>query len=450
MRTRRWFVLTTLLLAGCARSAAINAPSQGFVPIIPIRAPSGPASKIAHVVIIFQENRSVDNLFSGLPGADTVRNGKNSQGKTIALRPIRLTAPFDISHAHDAFLVERANGKLNGFNNVRSKCRFGYTCPPPGVRAYGYVPQAEVAPYFNMAKRYTFADHLFQTNEGPSLPAHQYIISGTSTIANGSNLRAADNPFSPTGGAVGGCDSPAGSFVLLIDPVGNENQGMYPCFDRLTLMDLLKAKSLSWRYYQAHPGAGLWDAPDAIAHLRNSKEFSSHVVAPPKLVLRDIAQRRLANVVWVTPTGPASDHAGITDGSGPSWVASIVNAIGKSAYWQSTVIFVTWDDWGGWYDHVAPPQYNSYELSFRVPLLVISPYAKAHYVSHRQHEFGSILRFVEATFGLGSLNTTDLRSDDLSDCFDFDQTPLRFQTIPARFPAAYFMKQPVSMEDPDD
>ena len=144
-----------------------------------------------------------------------------------------------MSHEHRAFVIDRANGKLNGFGEGPSTCEFDKTCPRAGVRAYGYVPRSEVEPYFQMATRYTFADRLFQSNEGPSFPAHQYIISGTSTIANGSALRVGSNPL-PLGGVGGGCDSPAGSFVWLIDELGNENQAMYPCFERLTLMDLLE------------------------------------------------------------------------------------------------------------------------------------------------------------------------------------------------------------------
>jgi phospholipase C len=432
--------------AACANQSV---PAPTFLPGDSARAASGAASKIRHVVIIFQENRTVDNLFNGLPGADTVRSGRNSKGKAVALRAVALTAAYDISHEHSAFVTERANGLLDGFNNVASRCRPGSTCPGAGVRAYGYVPHGEIAPYIDMATQYAFADHLFQTNEGPSFPAHQYIISGTSTVSNGSSLLAAANPFTPAGVFTGGCDSPQGSFVALIDPTGNEDQATYPCFDRLTLMDLLDRKSLGWRYYQAHLGPGLWNGPDAILHLRNSKSFSTHVVAPPKTVLTDVAQGKLADVVWVTPTALASDHSGTTDGSGPSWVASVVNAIGHSSYWSSTAIFVTWDDWGGWYDHVPPPQYNSYELGFRVPLIVISPYAKQHYVSHRQHEFASMLRFIEETFGLGSLGTTDVRSDDLSDCFDFSQRPIRFKTIRAPLGGGYFLRQPDSERDPD-
>lgn len=110
-------------------------------------------------------------------------------------------------------------------------------------------------------------------------------------------------------------------------------------------------------------------------------------------------------------------------------MGDVVNVIGTSPYWSNTVIFVTWDDWGGWYDHVAPTIYNSYELGFRVPLIVISPYAKAGYVSKVPHEFGSILHFIEENWSLGSLGFTDQRADDLADCFDFTQTPLAYKPV---------------------
>jgi phospholipase C len=443
-------VALALALCGCGEhwSGRANAPGGSLTPDV-AAARLGASSKIAHVVIIVQENRTPDDLFNGLRGADTVRRGKNSHGESVALRPEPLTEPYDINHLHSAYLVERANGALNGFNEVRSACELRKRCPPQEVRAYGYVPRKEVEPYFEMALRYTFGDRTFETNEGPSFPAHQYLISGTSTISDGSQLRAASNAQTLAGAFTGGCDSPPGSYVLLIDPSGNMDQGTYPCFDRLALMDLLDRKSLSWRYYEEHLGAGLWQAPDAISHLWSSKEFATDVVAPPATILTDIAAGRLADVVWVTPTGKASDHAGVTNGTGPSWVASVVNAIGRSQYWNHTAIILTWDDWGGWYDHVAPPQYNSYELGFRVPLVVISPYAKQHYVSHSQHEFGSILKFVEKTFGLSSLGTTDVRSDDLSDCFDFNQAPTPFIPIQAPLSGSYFLKQPSSSENVD-
>jgi phospholipase C len=407
--------------------------------------------KIRHVVIIFQENRTPDNLFHGLRGADTARSGKNSRGQTVKLRPISLTAPYDISHKHDAFTTEYDDGKLDGFNNVYSHCKKGARCPAPGVRAYGYVPRHQVEPYFTMAERYAFADHMFQTNQGPSFPAHQYILSGTSTILDGSPLRAAENAYTPERTFTGGCDSPPGSQVWLIDPAGKENREVYPCFERQALIDLVEARSgLTWRYYQQHVGPSLWSGPDAIRHIRYSPAYKTHVLGPSSRVLTDIAAGHLANVVWVIPSVKSSDHAGQNDGSGPSWVASIVNAIGTSNYWDSTAIFVTWDDWGGWYDHVKPRLLNSYELGLRVPLIVISAYARKGYVSHKRHEFGSILKFTERAFRLGSLGTTDVRADDLSDCFDFAQPPRKFRIIPATLPPSYFLNLPASDESPDD
>ncbi|MBV8197278.1 MAG: hypothetical protein JO263_04030, partial [Candidatus Eremiobacteraeota bacterium] len=156
------------------------------------------------------------------------------------------------------------------------------------------------------------------------------------------------------------------------------------------------------------------------------------------------------NVVWITPMDWYSDHPQTNDGAGPSWVAAIVNAIGSGQYWKNTAVFITWDDWGGFYDHIPPTIYNSLELGFRVPLVVVSPYAKPGYVSHTQHEFASILKFVEETFGLPSMGTTDVRADDLSDCFNFNQPARAFRRVKAPLPAAYFFlphKAPAELGD---
>jgi phospholipase C len=186
-------------------------------------------------------------------------------------------------------------------------------------------------------------------------------------------------------------------------------------------------------------------------------EWTGNVVIPEKQVLVDIANGQLAQVSWVIPDGNNSDHALSNDGGGPSWVASIVNALGSSQYWANTAIIITWDDWGGWYDHVPPKVINDgtswgsgYIYGFRVPLIVVSPYAKAAYISHTTHDFGSILKFVETTFGLPSLGYADVAADDLSDCFNLTQTPLAFQVIPAALNAAHFINDKRPPTDPDD
>jgi phospholipase C len=160
------------------------------------------------------------------------------------------------------------------------------------------------------------------------------------------------------------------------------------------------------------------------------------------------------------PTASNSDHpfprhattvdVGVGGQYGPDWVASVIDAVGSGPLWNSTAILVTWDDWGGWYDHVAPPSLDRMGLAFRVPLIVISPYARRGYVSHVRHEFGSLLKFAERTFDLPSLNTTDKRADALRDCFDFTQQPRAFEPIPALHRAAFFSRDGAPEEAPDE
>lgn len=421
-------------------SSATPSPPPAPTPT-PTLGPPTPA-RIWHVVIIFQENRSTDNLFHGFPNADTASSGLNSAGQTVPLVPVDMSAPYDIDHSHTgAFLTEYNNGAMNGFDKVRTAC--SKVCA--STTAYGYVPQAEVQPYFDMGTQYTFADRMFQSNAGPSFPAHQYIISGTSTDAVGSNLLAVENPnYDPNNNL--NCDGTSLTKVMMLDPNGVKSK-MAPCFDHPTMFDSLDAAGVSYKYYAPFVG-GYWTAPDAIRHIRYGPDWAK-VINPETTVLTDIASGQLPAVSWIMPSPKASDHATATDGSGPSWVASIVNAIGASQYWQSTAIFVVWDDWGGWYDHVAPPQYNQDELGFRVPMIIISPYARHAYVSHTQHEFGSILHFTEEAFALPSLGYTDARADDLSDCFDFLQPLTPFKQIASPLKAAYFMKQPPSNEPAD-
>jgi phospholipase C len=441
-------VAFSAVAGGCGTQQAV-APAEN-VPAVTALQPE--TSPIQHVVVIVQENRTVDDLFNGLPGANTVKSGENSKGQTVQLIPVKLTAPYDISHRHDAFLTEYNNGQGNGFDLVHSNCKHFdlKNCPPQALRAYGYVPESTIKPYWDMAEQYTFGDDMFETNEGPSFPAHQYIVSGTSTIDYGSLLRASEEPVNPAGHFTGGCSSPPGSLVNVIDPLGNENRTVYPCFNRISMMQEADNAGVTWHYYQAHPTSGEWNAPDAIRAIKQSSNYDKEVSYPPSKVLTDVKDGKLASIVWVTPTALESDHASQNNGSGPSWVASVVNAIGKSQYWDSTAIFVIWDDWGGWFDHVVPTVRNSFELGFRVPLIVISPYAKAGYVSHKQHEFGSILKFEEETFGLPSLGTTDVNADDLSDCFNFTGKPRRFTPIKSPLGPSYFLAQPVSNEDPDN
>ena len=432
------------------------------------------AAVIQHVVVIFQENRTPDNLFQDpvliARGADIAQQGKSSSGQTITLAPIDLGTAgsnpqnYDLSHAHSAFVSMYDGGKMDGADKI--PCAPAAQCPPnahPNPQ-FKYVIQSDVAPYFGMAEQYTFGDRMFQTNQGPSFPAHQFIYGGTSAPTASSSLFASENPHEPAG-----CIAAAKTTVAMINAAGSESAQppQYPCFEHQTLSDLLDAKTVTWRYYTPSAGS-IWTAPDAIQHICRPQtvngtltctgpDWSGSVVIPESQVLNDIANGQLAQVSWVIPDGAASDHALSSNGSGPSWVAAIVNSIGNSPYWANTAIIITWDDWGGWYDHVAPKIISDgvswgsgYVYGFRVPLIVVSPYAKAKYISHTTHDFGSILKYIETTFGLNSLGYADAYADDLSDCFNLTQPPIPFQTIPAPASASMLLNKKGSAVDPDD
>jgi phospholipase C len=441
--------------------------------------PPSASTKIQHVVVIFQENRSPDNLFQDpvliSNGADIRNFGINSQGQKITLTASHLEIDYDPDHSHRSFVAMYDNGKMDGADKIVVGCvpNAPPPCPPPNP-PFEYVDPSDVAPYFALAETYTFGDRMFQTNQGPSFPAHLFIVSGSSAVSppgqSNSNLLVSDNPYrGPDPFDYAGCTAPPEERVTLMDPSNGNLAAAYPCVDHPTLTDLLNSAKLSWRYYA--PSAGIiWNAPNAIQHMCvpnapppngtacTGSDWTNHVVIPQTKVLTDIANGQLASVSWVIPSGQASDHAGIGV-SGPSWVASVVNAVGNSQYWSNTAIIITWDDWGGWYDHVPPPAIiNAYEYGFRVPLIVVSPYAKAKYVSHQVNDFGSILKFIEEVFGLSTVAPgaspayADAISNtgDLSDCFDFSQTPLTFQTIPAPMDAKHFLEDKTPPADPDD
>jgi len=447
-----------LLLNGCGGGSSSSSSTPP--PLQP---------KIQHVVIIFQENRTPDNLFQDpvliSQGADIQSFGINSHEQKIPLTPLTLASDYGPNHSHQNFVAMYDNGKMDGADKIQILCNPGaQNCPPPNAQ-FVYVPASEVGPYFQMAETYTFGDRMFQSNQGPSFPAHQYILSGASAQdASANSLYAAENAVGPAAG----CIAPANGYVYLINLLtGDESQKAYPCFDHPTLTDSLDSANISWKYYTSKNAPGtIWNAPNAIKHICvpdatntacTGPEWTGNVVLDPTHILTDIQSGNLPSVSWVIPDGVNSDHAGTTETTGPSWVSSVVNAIGNSQYWSSTAIFVTWDDWGGWYDHVPPSAiHNNYEYGFRVPLVVISPYAKPKYVSHVAHHFGSILKFIETNWALppvGSGTYSDAYSDtdDFSDCFDYTQVPLTYTTIKAPKSRQFFLHdhRPVVILDDD-
>ncbi len=441
----RRFVLGICTIALLADCAAVKSPlpfSQGYA-ASRAAAPTG-AGKIKHIVYIVQENRSFDNLFQGYPGADTVSQGKNSHGKLIALQPVSLRTVYDLDHSAKAMFTDcDGTGRLPG-----TKCRMDafnreidFSSRGPKHPQYVYVPHAESKPYFEMAHEGVLADKMFQSQLDESFVAHQYTIAAQAHAS-------VDIPPGIWGCAGGEKDS-----VPTITHTRTRGKSQRPCFDYKTLGDELDAAGLSWRFYTSkytYPNSGIWSGYQAVAHIFNGPEWHEDVIVPQKKFLLDVPAGQLASFTWVTPTCPDSDHLSCGGGYGPSWVAAVVNAVGGSKFWKTTAIFVQWDDWGGVYDHVPPPYRDYDSLGFRVPLIVISPYAKRNYVSHVQYETASVLRFAENVFGLGQLAAADRRANSpASDCFDFSQRPRRFVPIKAPKGRDFFLRQPNDDRAPD-
>jgi phospholipase C len=290
-----------------------------------------------------------------------------------------------------------------------------------------------------MATQYVVADRMFQSHLDESFVSHQYIIAGRAKYA----VNLPDGEW--------GCDGGKGDEVDTITLQRTIGPPERACFDYPTLADELDQAKLTWHFYTStiDGNGGEWSGFQAVSHIRYGPDWAK-VIVPQTKFITAVQSGVLANVTWVTPICSNSDHVNCGGGYGPSWVTSLVNAVGESKFWDSTAIFVMWDDWGGLYDHVPPPHVGYDGLGFRVPLLVISPYAKKNHVSHVQYETGSLLRFIEDQFGLGRLAESDSRSHTpATDCFDFAQAPRKFVKIQAPEDAQFFMAQPHDGRAPD-
>ena len=426
-----------LLLAACTHNAA----TPGFT-TLPVQPPIHDQGIIKHVIIIVQENRSFDNLFNGFPGADTVSSG-SAHGTNVPLAPVPLENGLDVGHSHGDFVASYHNGSLDGFVDEKTFKIVGGVYTPvagPPNYAYAFVPQTETQPYWSLASQFTVADRMFQSNTGPSFPAHQYLIAAQSSMAD-----------EVPSGIPWGCDAPVGTTVAQLQADGTDSKGVFPCFDYQTLGDEMDAVGITWRFYA--PGMGttgyIFNAYDAVRHIRFGADWATNDISPETSILTDISGGTLSQVSWVIPSFVNSDHVLASSNTGPQWVASIVDAVGASQYWNDTAILITWDDWGGWYDHVSPPQLDPMGLGFRVPLLVVSPFARHGYVSHVDHEFGSLLHFTEATFSLSPLGSVDARADELTDCFDFTQAVTPLQPVATKMRPIDFMNQRRTLDPPD-
>jgi phospholipase C len=484
-----WIALiASVALVACTRGSWAPAPQSesAAAALAQIEGAAVPPGKIKHIVFVIQENRTFDNIFGGpnpYPGADGAKSGKTNDGKTIALAKIdlgTLLGTEDPNNYHRQWLwaCNPTSGppftvgtpppcQMDGFN-IAASPHPNYTPPASTSSIYSYVDYAQTEPYWNIAREFTLGDRFFMGHNSESYTAHQFLFSAQSNRVAGAPdfnkpasycgalyLGCAYTPW--------GCDSPPGTTTSVLDARGILRPGgPFPCFDYPALANRVDEAGLSWRLY-AHSLCANINGLDANTSIRKTtvwpkssqwmsgchertlregflptKIDTKNFRTPETAFLSDMKGRQaLASVTWILPGLVTSDHPGVPAGfCGPWWVANVVNAIGENRkYWDSTVIFILWDDWGGYYDHVRPYVVRDQQgPGFRVPLLVVSPYAKPGYVAHTDVEFATLLKFTEETLGLKNLGATDTTPylNDLNDFFQSTAHPFTKIKVPSR------------------
>lgn len=382
-------------------------------------------SPIRHVIVMVQENRTFDDLFASsvlahgrpFPGADTSQIA-HVDGATVHLRPVPLEYPGDPSHSHIALMHEWDSGRMDGFATDRSYSPVAWFRPPQGFEI-AYAPDGETEIYHRLASRYALADENFAPRLVPTFPSHYTLATAQSRVGGNPNDE------------IWGCDAKPGATVPIFGSGETlQPNGVFPCFDQPTIGELLDAAHVSWKYY-----TGPYDATtniavniyDAFRKIRYGRDWQRNVVTPPGAIVGDIANCRLPQVSFVMPTSIDSDHAGNLSAQGPGWVGSLYLAVAGTQhsspqcnYYKDTAMILTWDDSGGWYDHVAPPPGpNGTTWGFRIPIVVMSAWARASFVSHRRRESTAITKFIEQNWNLGNMGQRDVTDDDLSDMFDY-------------------------------
>jgi phospholipase C len=410
MRTLARFALMicagSASLTGCGTSQLPTGPPEGLPQTTNSSLRDG-FRAIRHVIVIVQEDRSFDNLFAGYPNADAPTTGLTSTGKRVRLRQISLKRDEEHCVAGpEAFQTAYADGKMDGWNLVNAHDPL---CP------YTRVDRGETQPYWDLAKRFALADRMFESTYYGDFANQLYLIAGTTKLA----PQTFDVLY--PNGAPWGCDAPAGTRTSLLkngelEPLA----GPFPCFTQFpTMANLLDDAHVSWKaYFGGKNGQRyLWNPFDAIKYVDDGPDRARDLSYPATNVLSDLKDNHLAAVSWVFSPPKDSDSPG--NGGGPQWVSSIVTATQRSSYWSHSAIIVVWDDAvdGRFYDNAPPSQVSELGLGFRVPLIVVSPYAKRDYVSSTPYQFGSILKFIEENWSLGSLGATDKRSHSIGDMF---------------------------------
>jgi phospholipase C len=432
----------TLLSMGCLFTATEKCLAED-IPKLPIN----------HIIYIIQENITFDHYFGTYPGANGIPAGLElafQPGAKAEFGPFHLdktALSHDLNHSWQAAQVAYDGGKMDGFlwaewpkalryywqgelpqidpakikpvaglpgkggpifnPNIRDGQLIGKRpqSPPAGrppdwvLNTVSYYDYHEIPNYWEYARRYTLCDSFFSSLTGPSEPNHLYTIAAQS----------------------GGLVNNPGPNIAHRDSV----------YTFKTLAELLQSNGVTWKYYDEKPNPHrhtLWNPLPGFKNFTPNGELMKNVV-PLADFYSDIKKGQLPSVCWIVPNGPDSEHPPQDSARGMWHVTDLVNAVMNSQFWKDTAIIITWDDFGGFYDHVAPPKVDKYGYGFRVPGLVISPYARPGFIDHTQFDFTSPLKLIETRFNLPSLADRDRAANNMLSCFNFEQQPLAADTI---------------------
>ncbi len=374
---KHWYVIVAFVaILGISLGFIVPTLSSRYVHA-DIHVKGTATTPIQHVVVIMLENHSFDTMFGRFPGVN---------GITLP----RASNPFtsDIDHSGPAEVAAVDGGKMDEF----------------AKQGQVQYDQSDIPTFWSYAQQFGLGDNFFASMESSSTPNHMSMVAAQ------------------TGGVdvtlgTPGCQSISASMLHSKNQSGNEYWA-YPCYDINSLPHILDMNGLNWKYYAVTTS---WDPPLLIKNISQSPD---NIHSATQFV-KDVQSGHMADVSWVTPGGgdPSGHPPAQMEGS-ENFVAQQVNAVMQSQYWNNTAIFLTWDEWGGQYDHVAPPQVDGVGLGVRVPLIVISPYAKHGYISPAQSEFSSFIKFIEEDYHLPNLGQRDAlpQTGDLMDYFDFSQT----------------------------
>jgi phospholipase C len=399
------------------RAAPLHSPADADGSASTARVP------IDKVVFIVKENRTFDNLFGRFPGADGTIHARLSDGRPIALTRAPDVYPHDIYHSFLAGIVAINGGRMNGFDSP-------YISGSEDGSPFTQYRRADIPAYWSYARNFVLADRMFSSMYGPSLPEHAFAVAASAG-------RVVTNKYPLHDGRAIHCEDPSEYFYRLrrdpsllqwekeaeVDRIESLYESVAACIDIRTIFSSLDRKGVSWRYYGRRDD--FHNPMGAIEEIRNTDRWDN--VIPPERFVADAGSGRLPSVSYLLPPEVYNEHPQ-SDGRsmcvGENWTIRQVNAVMRGPDWAHTAIFVTWDDFGGLYDHVRPPVVDELGFGPRVPLLVISPWAKSGLVSHTTYEFSSFLAFLEHLYGLAPLTHRDRAAHDLFDVFDFDQDPL--------------------------